>query len=29
MSKSAPRRGAGVIRMLDPPDLIKRKVSRA
>ncbi len=29
MSKSAPETAAGVIRMLDPPDLIRRKVSRA
>jgi tryptophanyl-tRNA synthetase len=29
MSKSAPERAAGVIRMLDEPDVIRRKVSRA
>jgi len=29
MSKSAPETAAGVIRMLDPPDLIRRKISRA
>jgi tryptophanyl-tRNA synthetase len=29
MSKSAPQQAAGVIRMLDSPDLIRRKISRA
>ncbi len=29
MSKSAPETAAGVIRMLDPPDLIRRKIIRA
>ncbi len=29
MSKSAPENAAGVIRMLDPPELIRRKVTRA
>ena len=29
MSKSAPDAAIGVVRMLDPPDLIRRKVSRA
>ncbi len=29
MSKSADQRAAGVIRMLDPPDVIARKISRA
>jgi tryptophanyl-tRNA synthetase len=29
MSKSAPPQAAGVIRLLDPPDAIRRKISRA
>jgi tryptophanyl-tRNA synthetase len=29
MSKSAPPEAAGVIRLLDPPDVVRRKISRA
>ncbi len=29
MSKSAPPQAAGVIRLLDPPDVVRRKISRA
>jgi tryptophanyl-tRNA synthetase len=29
MSKSAPPRAAGVIRLLDPPDVVRRKIARA
>jgi tryptophanyl-tRNA synthetase len=29
MSKSAPLQAAGVIRLLDPPDVVRRKISRA
>jgi tryptophanyl-tRNA synthetase len=29
MNKSAPRASAGVIRLLDPPDVIRRKIARA
>jgi tryptophanyl-tRNA synthetase len=29
MSKSAPRAAPGVVRLLDPPDVIRRKIARA